>query len=93
MRIIYLKASVKDSVDNDKGEEGDEPSHEGKKDHQDERVHLFLRLRSLGLVPNAPSSSQSSDLEDDHKVGSDDDQKCWEGKNPEKETFGIVGNT
>ena len=23
MRIIYLKASVKDSVDNDKGEEGD----------------------------------------------------------------------
>ena len=57
MRIIYLKASVKDSVDNDKGEEGDEPGHKGKKDHQDERVHLFLRLRSLGLVPYAPSSS------------------------------------
>ena len=57
MRIIYLKASVKDSVDNDKGEEGDKPGHEGKKDHQDERVHLFLRLRSLGLVPYAPSSS------------------------------------
>ena len=52
-----MKASVKDSVDNDKGEEGDKPGHEGKKDHQDERVHLFLRLCSLGLVPNAPSSS------------------------------------
>ena len=57
IRRIYLKASVKDSVDNDKGEEGDKPGHEGKKDHQDERVHLFLRLRSPGLVPNAPSSS------------------------------------
>ena len=55
--LVYLKASVKDSVDNDKGEEGDKPGNEGKKDHQDERVHLFLRLRSLGLVPNAPSSS------------------------------------
>ena len=52
-----MEASVKDSVDNDKGEEGDKPGHEGKKDHQDERVHLFLRLRSLGLVPYAPSSS------------------------------------
>ena len=52
-----MKASVKDSVDNDKGEEGDEPGHEGKKDHQDERVHLFLRLRSLGLVLYVPSSS------------------------------------
>ena len=57
IRRIYLKARVKDSVDNDKGEEGDQPGHEGKKDHQDERVHLFLRLRSLGLVPYAPSSS------------------------------------
>ena len=57
IRRIYLKARVKDSVDNDKGEEGDKPGNEGKKDHQDERVHLFLRLRSLGLVPNAPSSS------------------------------------
>ena len=38
----YLKARIDDSVDDDKGKDGEEPGQEGKEEHEEEIVHLHL---------------------------------------------------